>query len=215
MSGTGLKLTLCLLLTIAPLLSKSAPMGFKDSWMMMGDYSAEFQELTLNKAISSRDALGVTGVRMRADQERWLYNNELTYTRLVKRWNLPNAQANVWFFGGVGETYGTGLANARLTVSPGLQLDYETRRLYGSVNARTYRGEGVNHSLLSTRAGFSFYEVDYDQVQPWFILEARHMSFISNDIEITPMLRMIHKSFFVEAGANTSGKPRLNFMYIF
>ena len=83
------------------------------------------------------------------------------------------------------------------------------------MNARTYRGEGVNYSLLSTRAGFSFYEVDYEQVQPWFILEARRMSYISNDIEVTPMLRMIHKRYFIEAGANLSGKPRLSFMYIF
>ena len=41
------------------------------------------------------------------------------------------------------------------------------------------------------------------------------MSYMSNDIDITPMLRLIHKRYFVEAGANMSGKPRLSFMYIF
>ena len=215
MSRTILKSALCLVVLMVPMLLKAAPMGFKDSWMLMGDFSSEFQELTFNQAFTPRDALGLTAVRMRTDQQQSLNNNELTYTRLVKRWNLPHAQANVWFFGGIGETYGTGMANARLTVSPGLQLDYETTQLYGSVNARTYRGEGVNYSLLSTRAGFSFYEVDYEQVQPWFILEARRMSYISNDIEVTPMLRMIHKRYFIEAGANLSGKPRLSFMYIF
>ncbi len=107
------------------------------------------------------------------------------------------------------------LARARLTVSPGLQVDYETTRIYGAFNARTYRGEDVNHSLVSARAGFSFYEVDYEQTQPWFTLEARRMSYMSNDIEITPMLRLIHNRYFVEAGANMSGKPRLSFMYIF
>jgi len=215
MSGTLFRSVLYVMLSMAPVLAKAAPMGFKDSWMLMGEFSSEFKELTLNQALTPRDALGLTAVRMRADQQRWLDNNELTYTRLLKRWNMPHAQANVWFFGGIGETYGTALANARLTVSPGLQLDYETTRLYGAVNARTYRGEGVNHSVIWTRAGFSFYEVDYEQVQPWFILEARRMSFISNDIEITPMLRMIHNRYFIEAGATTSGKPRLSFMYIF
>jgi len=196
-------------------LCQAAPMGFKDSWMMMGDFSSNFQELTVNQALTPRDALGLTAVRMRPGEERALENYELTYTRLLRRWNLPHAQANVWFFGGLGETSGGALSEARLTASPGLQLDYETTRVYGAFNARTYRGKDINHSLVSARAGFSFYEVDYEQTQPWFILEARRMSYMSNDIDITPMLRLIHKRYFVEAGANMSGKPRLSFMYIF
>jgi len=196
-------------------LCQAAPMGFKDSWMMMGDFSSEFQELTFNQALTPRDALGLTALRLRPDGQQALENYELTYTRLLKRWNLPHAQANIWFFAGLGETSGGTLARARLTASPGLQVDYETTRIYGAFNARTYRGEDVNHSLVSARAGFSFYEVDYEQTQPWFILEARRMSFMSNDIEITPMLRLIHNRYFVEAGANMSGKPRLSFMYIF
>lgn len=203
------------LLAITYSLCQAAPMGFKDSWMMMGEFSGEFQELTFNQALTPRDALGLTAVRMRPDGQRALENYELTYTRLLKRWNLPHAQANVWFFGGLGESSGGTLARARLTASPGLQVDYETTRVYGALNARTYRGEGVNHYLVSARAGFSFYEVDYEQTQPWLILEARRMSYMSDDIETTPMLRLIHKRYFVEAGANLSGKPRLNFMYIF
>ena len=206
-------LGLALALTVS--ICQSAPMGFKGSWMMMGDFSSEFQEMTFNQALTPRDALGLTAVRMRPDGQRALENYELTYTRLLKRWNLPHAQANAWFFGGLGETSGGELARSRLTASPGLQVDYETTRVYGALNARTYRGEGVNHSVVSARAGFSFYEVDYEQTQPWFILEARRMSYVSDDIEVTPMLRLIHKSYFVEAGANLSGKPRLSFMYIF
>lgn len=196
-------------------LCQAAPMGFKDSWMMMGDFNSNFQELTVNQALTQRDALGLTAVRMRPGEERALENYELTYTRLLKRWNLPHAQANVWFFGGLGETSGGTLSEARLTASPGLQVDYETTRIYGSFNARTYRGKDVNHSLVSARAGFSFYEVDYEQTQPWLILEARRMSYMSDYIDITPMLRLIHKRYFVEAGANMSGTPRLSFMYIF
>lgn len=215
MSSVLLRSALASVLAITASSSLSAPMGFKDSWMVMGDFSAKFQEITLNQALTSRDALGLTVLRMRPGGQRAIENYELTYTRLLKRWNLPHAQANVWFFGGLGETSGGELALSRLTASPGLQMDYETTRVYGALNARTYRGEGVNHSLVSARAGFSFYEVDYEQTQPWFILEARRMSYVSDEIEITPMLRLIHHRYFLEAGANTSGKPRFSFMYIF
>lgn len=41
------------------------------------------------------------------------------------------------------------------------------------------------------------------------------MSMVSNAYEVTPMLRLIHNRFFVEAGANLNGQPRLSFMYVY
>ena len=183
---------------------------------MMGEYSQNYQELTINKALTPRDALGVTRLVMQTeDKQKTFDNNELTYTRLLKRWNLPDAQANIWFIGGLGESKMSGLNGAKLTASPGVQVDYETTRIFLSANARTYQGQGIHDSIISARAGFSFYEVNYDEIQPWFILEARRMSFISEKNEITPMLRLIHNRYFVEAGMNVSGQARFNVMYIF
>jgi hypothetical protein len=88
-------------------------------------------------------------------------------------------------------------------------------RVYASALARLYRAEGINHDFLSARVGFSFYEVDYDEVQPWLILEVRRMKGLSDKTEITPMLRLIHNRYFVELGVNNSSQVRANFMYIF
>jgi hypothetical protein len=57
--------------------------------------------------------------------------------------------------------------------------------------------------------------VDYDEVQPWLIVEARRMRGLSDGTEITPMLRLIHKRYFVEFGVNNMRQGRFNFMYIF
>lgn len=196
--------------------AKAAPMGFKDSWMSMGDFSKTYRELTANFALTPRDAIGVTSVYMQTNNySQSQINNELTYTRLVKRWNMPEAQANIWFIGGVGETTGNYFSGTKATVSPGIQADYETTRLYASAYARVYVADGITNNIVSARTGFSFYEVNYDETQPWLILEARRMSMVSTQYEITPMMRLIHNRFFVEAGANLHGQPRLNFMYIF
>src|SRR5689334_17754283 len=122
---------------------------------------------------------------------------ELNYTRLLQRWNLPHAQANVWFFAGAGAITGNDFDGSRLALAPGLQVDYETTRVYVAATARLYRAPKLNHDFASLRAGFSFYEVDYDEVQPWFIVEARRMRGLSDKAEITPMLRLVHKRFFV------------------
>jgi hypothetical protein len=194
----------------------AAPMGFKDSWMSMIDLGPNWQEAGFNHAVTSRDAFGATVLNMKSDDDTLRRTfTEATYTRLVKRWNLPHAQANAWFFFGAGVMSGNDFSGSQAAVSPGLQLDYETTRLYLAATARLLRSEDLKHDYGSVRAGFSFYEVDYDEVQPWLILEARRTRGLSDKTEVTPMLRLIHKRYFVELGVNTDGQPRANLMYTF
>ena len=205
----------CLALTLS-LPAFSGPMGFKDSWMAMGDFSPNWQEAFANYALTPRDAIGASTLYMRSDDEsksRQLV--DATYTRLVKRWNLPDAQANIWFLGGLGNVTGNDFSGSKAMASPGIQVDYETTRIYVSATTRLYRADGINHDYASARLGFSFYEVDYDETQPWLIVEARRMNGLSDKTEVTPMLRLIHNRYFVELGVNNSSQGRINFMYIF
>jgi hypothetical protein len=213
---------------LALLLSQYAtagPMGFDGSFMSMGDFNNNWRESFVNYAVTPRDAIGVSATYMRSDDKSKTRTlEEFTYTRLLHRWNLPNSQANLWFVGGLGLIQGRALQGKneagndsfdKVMVTPGVQFDYETTRVYVAANYRFYRASNINHDYSSLRAGFSFYETEYDKTQPWFILEARNMNGLSDKIEVTPMLRFINKSFFVEAGMNTDYKPRFNFMYIF
>ena len=196
--------------------AQAGPMGFKDSVMSMGDFGPNWQETFTNYALTPRDAIGAGVLRMRSDDEqRTREVVDINYTRLLKRWNLPEAQANVWLQTSLGMVKGNDFSGTRTLVSPGIQVDYETTRIYLAANARLYRAKGINHDYTSLRAGFSFYEVDYDEVQPWFIVEARRMRGLSDKTEITPMLRLIHNRYFVEAGVNNAKQARFNFMYIF
>ncbi len=192
------------------------PMGFKESWMAMGDFSPNWQEVFVNYAMTPRDALGASALYMRSDDEsKSRQLADVTYTRLLKRWNLPQAQANIWFLGGLGPVTGNDFVGFKFMASPGIQADYETTRVYASATARLYRADSINHDYASARLGFSFYEVDYDEIQPWLVLEARRMAGLSDKTEVTPMLRLIHNRFFIELGVSNSAQGRINFMYIF
>jgi len=217
-------LALCLITALQLLSFQAAagPMGFKDSFMAMGDFNNNWRETFINYAITPRDAFGISATYMRSDdKDKTRTLEELTYTRLLKRWNMPEAQANLWFIGGIGalqgenEQIGKDDDFDKIMVTPGVQFDYETTRVYLAATYRFYRANDINHDYSSVRAGFSFYETEYDKTQPWFILEARNMNGLSDKIEVTPMLRLINKSFFVEAGVNNFHEPRFNFMYIF
>jgi hypothetical protein len=210
------KIALGVLGSLTSLSALCGPMGFKDSWMAIGDISPNWQEVFVNYALTARDAAGATALSMRSDNgTKTRQVTEATYTRLAKRWNMPEAQANIWFLGGIGNITGNDFSGSKTLVSPGIQVDYETTRVYVSATARLYRAEGLNHDFGSARAGFSFYEADYDQTQPWFVLEVRRMRGLTDKTEVTPMLRLIHNRYFVELGVNNASQARVNFMYIF
>jgi len=191
-------------------------MGFKDSWMAMGDLGPNWREAWVNYAPTARDAVGVGGLYMRSDDELTRRDlAEVTYTRLLQRWNTRDSQANAWLLVGVGTVEGNDFAGTRTMFTPGIQLDYETTRVYVSAVGRLYRASGINHDYGSVRAGFSFYETNYEETQPWLIVEARRMRDLSDGIEITPMLLLVNKSYFIELGINNSHQVRFNFLYIF
>lgn len=194
--------------------AQAAPMGFKDSWMVMGDFSKTYQGIATNYALTANDAIGFGASAMQTNNEVSKQQNiELAYTRKLVRWNLPEAQANIWFIGGLGSTTGNDFGGSKATISPGIQADYETTRFYSMASARVYAAHGATSNITSARLGGSFYEVEYDEPQPWIVVEARRMTFVSKQYEFTPMLRVIHNRYFIEAGANLSGQLRFNFMY--
>jgi hypothetical protein len=196
--------------------AQAGPMGFKDSVMAMGDFGPNWQEAFFNYALTPRDAFGAGVLHIRSDDATLTRDEvELNYTRLLKRWNMPHAQANLWFVVGVGGLRGNDFSGTRTAFTPGVQFDFETTRVYFAAQARAYRAQNINHDYGSLRTGFSFYEVNYEQTQPWFIVEARRMRGLSDKVEITPMLRLINKGYFIELGANNSRQARFNFMYIF
>jgi hypothetical protein len=117
--------------------------------------------------------------------------------------------------GGIGSVRGNDFSGSRTFYTPGIQFDYETTRVYVAATERLYRAEHINNDYSALRAGFSFYEVNYDETQPWLIIEARRMHALSEDTEITPMLRLIHNRYFIEMGFSNNKKARFNFMYIF
>jgi len=194
----------------------AGPMGYKGSTMAMGDFGPNWAEGWINHALTARDAVGVGYTWMRSDDESVIHRvSEVTYTRLVHRWNLPRAQANAWFVVGAGVMTGNDFAGERFAWTPGGQVDYETTRVYVAAMGRLYRAGSVKNDYGAVRAGFSFYEAEYDEVQPWFIVEARRMRGLSDGVEVTPMLRFIASRYFVEAGVNLDGQARFNFMYVF
>jgi hypothetical protein len=204
----------------------AAPVGFADSVMTMGELSRDWKEADLMYSFTARDAIAAGVIDASIDSPHGTATYRIAnahYNRLLQRWNLPDAQANLYVLLGAGAARGNFIDGTETLLQPSVQFDYETRRVYFAVKGHLYKGESFTGNMRSMSAGFSFYATEYDQIQPWLIVEARRMggAFKSTDVdtEITPYLRLIHKRLFVEAGL-TLDRPsdkqfRLNFRYTF
>ena len=208
--------------------ASALPVGFKDSWMTMGEVGRNYSEANVIYTFSQKTAIGggVSGLK-------WRHTNPLgvTHSRRFEtidahinhrlaRWNMPEAQANIYLQMGVGQSRGNFFNGTQTVLLPGIQLDYETRRVFAAYKWHGTYSNALDYTRYGISGGFSFYKTEYDEWQPWAILEAsRKGGDLKDATEITPYVRFIHKTLFIEAGAPfQNGKSqglKVNFRYTF
>jgi len=193
-----------------------APMTFKDSTVLMIEGAKDFKRIESSYAVSGKESIGLRLFNAKG-QRRKVDGGGLFYLNRIKRVNKTNSQANIWLYLELGQ-FNLDKRNVEknhIYLSPSIQFDYETKRLYTSLSHQVLRGAHENFDRTQFKSGFSFYEASYEKTQPWFILEVMNMNSLSNKVAVIPTLRLINKALFFEAGISTKGEPKLHIMYTF
>lgn len=195
---------------------QAAPMSFKGSITSMATASKGHSYIESSYAITSKDSLGINFNENKGDSYK-LKAGEFFYLRRLMRVNEINSQTNLWLF------TSAGIVNVKenlkdddyIYLSPTLQFDYETKRVFSMISHQIMRVGNENFDTTKIEGGFSFYETDYDETQPWLLLKTRKTSTVDSKFEYTPTLRFINKSLFGEVGVNLDGDPSFHLMYTF
>ena len=208
-----------------PLAALAKPIAFQDGWTVMGELGTDtMREAQVFYAPKYWWSGGLSYTRLTAHDrrfEREIPNVQLNY--LVRRWNLPAAQANVFAWGGVGAARGydgtpqrTRFSNVA-TWHAGAQADYETRRIYSSLKTDWFRSSRFSHRVDTLQLGVAPYEHDYEDLAVWFLVQARRISGDVMDMktEWVPMVRLFKGNFWIEAGANRDRRLQLMVMMNF
>jgi hypothetical protein len=199
-------------LVLAPPLTAAKPISFTDGWTAMTEYGGE----TMSEAqvfYAPRWWASFGAGQLRLEAEDGAFSRDLSYLRvngLLKRWNLPGAQANVFGYGGLGRATGSDFAGPQTAGHLGLQADYETLRVYVSGNTEWHRAEAFEHRLDTVQAGFAPYRHAYDGIATWLIAQGRQASGgLYEGVEGALLLRLFAArrwgSVWFEAGPNTDG----------
>ena len=194
----------------------AAPMSFKGSTTSMSTMSERYSSVESSYAITAKDSLGVKAYTSKGNGYK-LKVGELVYLRRLLRVNKKHSQTNLWLFTGAGtmSLERNVQDDDHSYLSPTLQFDYETKKVYGLISHQILRVGHENFDTTKIEGGFSFYETGYNETQPWFILKAKNTNSLDNQNEYTPTLRFINKSIYGEVGLTTKGDPSLHLMYTF
>ena len=198
--------------------ASALPMGHYESWMLMLDSTPAGRSFSANYAVAQTWAPGGTLRRWQepVDHGASLLRESagLSLTHRLHRWNLPHAQANLWLVGDAGQVRraaGHGRTGGQGGYgSLAFMADFETTRVYFGGSLKALRGEdSLRHNVARLRTGFSFWEAEYEGIQPWLLVEAERTRYSAGSMRegtlFTPMLRFIHRRWFVELGVNREG----------
>jgi hypothetical protein len=138
----------------------------------------------------------------------------LQHNWLLQRWNLPDAQANVYAGLGAGAAKREG-SSSELAGVGFFRADYETRRIYTALETKGVASEAFKRAIVSAEVGFAPYLAEFDELNTWFILQAKHMTGMEDEFDLISKLRFFKNNIFVEVGATHRGMPVASLMIHF
>jgi len=200
----------------APAIAK--PIAFADGTTVMAEYGAgTMQELQIFFAPRFDYSVGGGHVDFTSDEDG--HREHISYARLnwlAHRWNLDDAQANIFVWGGAGSATGNRFEGSRAAGNAGLQLDYETRRIYASLKSDLQRSSEFSDRIDTLQLGLAPYKHDYGGIATWFVIQARHYTGeLHSGIETAALLRLFKGGAWIEAGVTNAGKVQAMAMFNF
>mgnify|MGYP001198543914 CR=1 FL=1 len=143
-----------------------------------------------------------------------MYTMMPQFDALFYRWNMDDAQANIYGYAGFGGS--RFLQDTSWAAISGIEADAESRRLYVSGKFQTFFFKDNDRVYQSQfRIGAAPYLAQFNELSSWLILSVQHEPQLTREWIVTPMLRMFYKNVLWEIGSSFKGDWMINGMVHF
>ena len=192
----------------------SHPVSYKDALAVM-TYAQPFLNDTW-LVYSFRPDAAFAGRYMTMDMEKGgkfdFYFPQIDY--LLKRWNQPDFQANIYLWGGFGGIYFQKKNGTAGDV--GIEADLESRKwfMWGKFEP-IFPSIGEKFYLAELRLGVAPYEAEFNELASWFMIRGQINHGLTVEYAITPMARFFYKNALWEMGVSFKGDWMINLMFHF
>lgn len=187
--------------------AQAKPLSYVGGTMVMQENDETGYTMTVDYTFTPRFALGVYAKYEIGGNEFWTVGPQLN--TLIKRWNLPDGQGNIFNMTGIG------MAREGTRDEPAfwstLLADYETRRVFLSYEARFMYAGDIDKSVWQRGyAGFAPYLANYEHLNTWFLLRLDHHPAKEDVFVVTPVVRLFYKTIWLEAGYSSNNHVMVN-----
>lgn len=187
------------------------PVAFADSIGIMGEHSPMITHNQINYSARHWLAFGVHHLRRPELPDRSA--TIATTNLLLKRWNAPAFQANIYAILGGGYSQLNFQEGGRIFSA--LQFDVEDRRWYFMAkHSSLFDGKTEDLRMTNVRGGFAPYLAPFEGLHTWLIVDWMNMDFANGFSmqDTTPMLRFFYQNVLFEIGQSFNGYTRFNYI---
>ena len=177
--------------------ASARPVSYEGGWTLMQDNNGMYSSLHAHYSPTATDSIGLY-VEQNWDMDQTFTG--LQYNRLVRRWNAPDSQGNLYLKLGAGAVDPFEDGETELGSFAGVAADWETRRVFVSYDVRA-RDFGADESLShAARLGVAPYVAEFGELHTWAMVQVENHPEADKPVTMTPLLRFFKGPLLVEAG---------------
>lgn len=178
--------------------AEARPVSYPGGWTVMQMNNGDMSAAHIHYSPTFRDSIGLYSERNWG--EDWHFTG-VQYNRLVKRWNTPTSQANLYLKAAAGQAdpFGDG-ADVEAAGFVGVGADWETRRWFVSYEGRAYDLGFDKTARQSARIGVAPYVGDYGDLHTWLMLQVENQPESDTPTTLTPLVRFFYDVQLLEIG---------------
>jgi len=207
-------------IVLFPLSAAARPVSYPDGWTVMLRNDTDQNSAHVHYTFDMRHSVGL---RLRYDREGDFTFTGAQLNRLIKRWNKPDSQANIYGRFAIGQV-SDNLDDGELRLDRandealflGVSGDWETRRYFVSAAAEYWdNGRFGDFSSFHSRLGIAPYVANTGALHTWFMVEGHHRPESRDKVGASALLRFFKGPALVEVGLDDQGEPLLNYIHRF
>ncbi len=218
MKGFHLYLTaafiMLMVLAVTMPTASARPVSYAGGWTMMSMNSGSAHTMHLHYSPTAFTSWGYKAEYWRGEDHQI---HALQMNNLLKRWNNPDSQGNLYLKSGAGvalSDYGDFENKTEPALFTGLAADWEDRRYFVSYENRVTEAGDIRRDFQqSGRVGIAPYIGDYGDLHTWLMLEVEHTPESEDNVTVTPMVRLFKGNTLVETGLSNHGDVMFNLVY--
>lgn len=193
------------------------PVSYPGGWTVMQMNDMNTHSLHVHYSPTAKTSVGYLAEYWRKND--WQFHG-VQVNNLLKRWNMPQAQANLYLKSGLGVAF-SDYESLEDETSPagflGIAGDWENRRFFTSYEARYVEAGDIDHFFMQKgRVGVAPYVGDYGDLHTWLMLQVDHNPTREDEeVTVTPMVRLFKDVYMAEFGVSHRGDVMANWVVRF